>query len=121
MADCTETTDHILLLCTKCRGVEAAAELRASLREDLPSGFVIRAVDCMAGCDRKPTIGLQAPGKASYLFGEIESAEDIAAIVAFSHQYQSSADGWTSATDRPAALYDKTLARMPALKSEVRE
>ena len=49
----------------------------------------------MAGCERKPTIGLQAPGKASYLFGEIDSAEDIAAIVAFSHQYRSTADGWT--------------------------
>ena len=113
MSDCSELTDHTLLICTKCRGVEAAAALRTSLSQDLPA---IRAVNCMAGCERKPTMGLQAPGKATYLFGEIETAEDVAAIVEFAHQYEGSADGWTSATDRPTALYEKTLARMPALK-----
>lgn len=121
MANCSETTDHILLICTKCRGAEAASALRASMTKALPASFTIRAVNCMAGCDRKPAMGLQAAGKATYLFGEIDGPDDVAAIIEFAHQYDSSEDGWTSATDRPAALYEKTLARMPALRLGARQ
>lgn len=69
----------------------------------------------MAGCDHPVAVGFQAPGKASYLFGRIETQADERALTDFAAQYQASATGWTSATDRPAALYEKTLARLPAL------
>lgn len=72
----------------------------------------------MAGCDRPATVGFQADGKASYLFGDIEGPSDLTALAEFAHQYQKSDTGWTSATDRPATLYEKTLARLPALKPE---
>lgn len=91
--------------------------MRATLCADLPEGYAFRAVDCMAGCDRPATIGFQAAGKASYLFGDIESAGDLQALSEFAVQYQQSQSGWTSATDRPAALSTKTLARLPALKT----
>jgi predicted metal-binding protein len=68
----------------------------------------------MAACDRQLTIGFQAYGKASYLFGDIDGAVDTAAIAEFALQYRQSVDGWTSASERPAALYTKTLARLPA-------
>ncbi|MEM7303427.1 MAG: DUF1636 domain-containing protein [Pseudomonadota bacterium] len=107
--------NHTLLICSTCLGSTAASNLRATLADDLPAGYSIRAVDCMAGCDHPVTVGFQAPGKATYLFGGIKSAADIAGILAFTHQYQQSKTGWTSASDRPAALYEKTLARVPAL------
>lgn len=119
MADCSESSDHTLLICSKCRGGEAASALRASISEALPDRFAIRAVNCMAGCDFPNTVGFQAKGKATYLFGHIDGPEDVAALVEFAFQYRGSSDGWTCATDRPAALYEKTLARIPALRTGV--
>ena len=117
MLDSTEPTNHTLLICSKCCGGEAAAAMRVAMADELPAGFTIRAVNCMAGCDFSATVGFQAPGKATYLFGHIDGPDDIAALAEFAVQYRQSDDGWTSATDRPAALYTKTLARIPALKS----
>ena len=91
--------------------------MRAALTARLPTGFTIRPVDCMAGCDHPVAVGFQAPGKATYLFGPIAGDEDIAAIAEFAHQYDAHETGWTSATERPRALYDKTLARLPGHKS----
>lgn len=112
-----KSADHFILICSKCDGKVSAARMRAALVDDVPEGYAFRAVDCMAGCDRPTTVGFQAAGKAFYLFGDIESLEDIDALGQFAEQYQQSQTGWTSATDRPAALYTKTLARLPGLKT----
>lgn len=110
--------DHYVLICEKCRGSSAAAKIRAVLMDDLPDGYQFRSVDCMAGCDRPATVGFQAVGKASYLFGDIKSDTDLRALGRFAWQYQESASGWTTATERPEALYTKTLARLPALRGD---
>lgn len=112
----TETADHFILICTTCRGQGAADKIRAALSADLPQSYAFRAVDCMAGCDRPATVGFQAVGKASYLFGDIATQADLSALTLFAGQYRHSATGWTSATERPAALFDKTLARLPGLQ-----
>ena len=109
--------DHFLLICTTCAGPKAAARMRAALAPDLPEGFAIRPVDCMAGCDHPVTVGFQAPGKASYLFGPITGDADMAGVAEFAHQYAAHETGWTSASDRPQALYHKTLARLPWVKA----
>ena len=110
--------DHFILICATCKGEGHAAKLRSALSNDLPAGYAFRAVDCMAGCDRPTTVGFQARGKASYLFGDIESEDDLRALGQFAEQYHQSKGGWTSATDRPAALYTKTLARLPGLTAD---
>ena len=84
----------------------------------LPDGFETRMVACMAGCERAMTVGFQAPGKAQYLFGDIQSPADLSALAEFAHQFRDSEDGWTSASTRPLALYTKTLSRMPCLPPE---
>ena len=116
MSDCP---DHFVLICTTCLGGTDASDIRATLSEHLPDGYAIRAIDCLAGCNQPRTVGFQATGKASYLFGDIESDDDIAAIGQFAIQYRQSETGWTSATDRPPALFEKTLARLPALTKGV--
>lgn len=114
-----ESSDHFLLICETCQGSDSADALRNAFKGKLPPRFAIREVSCMAGCSQPTTVGFQAVGKAQYLFGRIKSAQDIDALVAFAHQYQNSEDGWTSATDRPPALYTKTLSRMPRIAPEV--
>ncbi|WP_293574204.1 DUF1636 family protein [Phaeobacter sp.] len=112
MAGAVEQT---LLICSRCHGSRAARQLKSALSQQVASGTRFRAVDCLAGCDFPPAVALQAPDKASYLFGGIGSAEEISALAAFSHQYADSDSGWTSNSERPAALDGKALARLPAL------
>ena len=114
-----DQADHVLLICATCKGASTPDALHAALSDALPSGFAVRFVDCMAGCDTPRTVGFQAAHKATYLFGDIEGQADVAALVAFAGQYQASADGWTNASDRPKALFRKTVSRMPALRAQV--
>ncbi|EEE35642.1 conserved hypothetical protein [Rhodobacteraceae bacterium KLH11] len=90
------------------------------LTAKLPSGFAIRGVPCMAGCAHPGTVGFQAVGKAQYLFGDIQTVPEVDALAQFAQQYLDSPDGWTNATERPLALSDKTLSRLPRIESEVR-
>lgn len=116
MRDQANITMHNIFVCTKCKNGMVSQELIALLSPKLPVGYALHTVECMAGCDRPNTIGFQAAGKASYLFGDIKSDTNVSTILEFAAQYQEIDDGWSSASDRPAALYNKTLARIPALK-----
>ncbi len=113
----SDTVDHALLICSTCQAGRSVAAVKAGLAERLPRGFAVRTVDCMAGCAHPRTVGFQAVGKAQYLFGDIQTAQDVAALAAFAQQYFDSPDGWTNATDRPRALFNKTLSRLPGLPS----
>ncbi len=72
----------------------------------------------MAGCARPCTVAFQASGKATYLFGDIDPADDVGPLVTFAQLYETSADGWTRSGERPPALAGKTLARVPALSRD---
>ncbi len=112
-----KTPDHVLLICAICQGAQSSVEMQNRLTGALPDGFAVQTVDCMARCGVPTTVGFQAKGKAQYLFGAIETDAEIAGLVEFAAQYQQSADGWTKATERPKALFTKTLARLPRLQS----
>ncbi|MEM6656901.1 MAG: DUF1636 domain-containing protein [Pseudomonadota bacterium] len=110
-----ELPDHFVLFCATCQGPIQAETAQHFVSGQLPAGFGVRLIACMAGCDRPMTVGLQARNKAQYLFGDIETRADLTALVEFAHQYHNSPDGWTSASERPVALFNKTLSRMPRL------
>jgi predicted metal-binding protein len=112
----SETADHTILICSTCEGPDRARAMKEALKSHVPEGVRFRAVDCLAGCDFPPAVGFQAQGKATYLFGKIATAQAVQGIAAFAHQYCDSDTGWTNSTQRPSALSDKTLARIPALK-----
>lgn len=114
----TKTIDHCILICTTCKGTGDANRMRAALADRVSKRFALRAVECMAGCDRPISVGLQGPGKTQYLFGEIETEADIEAISVFAQQYLTNETGWSKASDRPERLRNKTLARLPAPRSE---
>ena len=113
-----ECSNHCILICATCKGPQEAKRIRSALLHYLPEGYILRAVDCMAGCDRPVTIGFQAAGKAQYLFGDIDTATDVEALAQFAQQYQASDTGWTNSTERPKGLRSKTMARMPRLRLE---
>lgn len=111
-----DTPDHFILVCESCTGGQPIDDLKEELADKLPSGFAIRASSCMAGCNHPRTVGFQAIGKAQYLFGDIQTQHEVQALAEFAFQYRDSPDGWTNATDRPRALFRKTLSRMPRIE-----
>ena len=120
---------HRIAVCTTCRPVLTASapgwdlirRLRTALgpvaQSGVAQGFSVSGIACMAGCTRPCTVAVQASDKATYLFGDIDPADDIDALVAFARLYETSANGWTRSGERPPALAGKTLARVPALSS----
>ena len=129
---------HRITVCTSCRqkgtqtrpGFELIEKLRVALNgaqggalngalngADHPrqERFDVTGVACMAGCERPCTVAYHGPRKATYLFGDIDPASDVADLVRFAHQYASLSDGWCSSVDRPGKLRSATLARVPAL------
>lgn len=125
-------TTHRIHICTKCReradatseprgkvttspGARLISRLQKVLDQKPCSGtFELSGVECMAGCNRPCTVAYQADGKAGYLFGDIDPDGSLDALVRFAHQYAQLETGWCNATERPIALLNKTLARIPA-------
>ena len=116
---------HRIIVCSLCReavtghrpGEDLCADLRSRLSaNEHPASFIaIETVDCMAGCARPLAVAFRAEGKASYLFGSIDSGTDAGALAEFASLYASLADGWCNSGQRPTRLAGKTLARIPAI------
>jgi predicted metal-binding protein len=122
--DMSQTTLHHITVCTSCRqkgdthqsGRDLIAQLRRALNTQSTEApqFDVAGAACMAGCTTPCTVAFHAPRKASYLFGNIATQDDLAALVEFAKQYALLRDGWCSSVDRPARLRKATLARIPA-------
>ncbi|MBU4531956.1 MAG: DUF1636 domain-containing protein [Hoeflea sp.] len=121
----TRLSSHKITVCTACRhsgsdcrpGLELIARLRDAMDkagEATAALFEISGVACMAGCDRPCTVAYLATNKATYLFGDIDPADDTDDLVSFARQYAGLQDGWCSSSQRPGKLRHVTLARVPA-------
>jgi predicted metal-binding protein len=116
----TPRPDHQIIACTQCKAADGLSRPGQTLAHRLWAeldgqlGYEVRGVGCMAGCERPCTVAFRAPGKAQYLFGDIDPATDFADLLDFARMYHALADGWSKASQRPQGLWDKTLARIPA-------
>lgn len=123
--DKAKAAAHRITVCTNCRhvgrpcrpGLDLLKHLQAAISQagrTLSDDFSLEGSVCMAGCERPCTVAFQATAKATYLFGDIEDAADIGALVSFARLYRDRPDGLTRECERPTALGGKTLARIPA-------
>jgi len=121
----SRTSTHRITICTSCKhkgstcrpGYELIDKLRRAMDAAggaISESFEISGVACMAGCDQPCTVAYHGTRKATYLFGDIDPADDIVDLVEFARQYAGLNDGWCSSVDRPAKLRRTTLARVPA-------
>lgn len=109
---------HVISVCTRC--VDTTARRRpgerviAQLSDHLSGGFRVVGVDCLAGCGNTCVVSYAAPGKATWVFGNI-TACDLPDLVRFAQQYAGSHDAWFRGRDCPPKLCDNTLARVPGV------
>jgi predicted metal-binding protein len=119
------TTQHRIVVCTKCRHVDSARRPGLALIERLNDAvaiaglastdeFVVEGTVCLTGCGRPCTIAFSASAKAIYLFGDIGSDADVEALVDFARLLRALPDGFTKSSPRPHGRMNKILARIPA-------
>lgn len=68
---------------------------------------------CFANCERGCTIGIAAPGKWSYLVGDL-GPEHAADLLTYAAAYAKAKAGVVLPSGRPASLQTNVIARFPA-------
>ena len=121
-----DTSSTTLLVCTRCRRPEAnpaaprpGAALFDAVLRIAPEGPGVRAagVACLSGCKRPCAAALLAPGKVSYLFGDLTpDTEGAADLLAAARAHAARPDGYLARASRPERLRTGILARLPPLQ-----
>ncbi len=117
-----------LMVCTTCRAAGAdadaprpGAQLLAALGEAIAADpgaggrVVIEPVECLSVCKRPCTVSITAPGRWTYVYGDVDPAAHAGPLVAFAAQYQATADGLVPWRERPDFIRKGVVARIPPL------
>ena len=116
-AACSDSSaDATLLVCVTCKSEEGqvGASLYAALGERLSeSGVALRPVECFAVCKRPCTVALSAPGKWTYVVGDLRPEEHVEDIVAAAQRYAAAADGLVPWRERPLPFRKGIISRTP--------
>ncbi len=107
---------HRIVVCSTCEGVDGkqfAAGLRTAVAERAMN-FEVQVRDCMSNCARPLSVAFTAPGKATYLFGDIDPETDLADMLAFARLYSDTQDGWIDDARPAGRLRFCLIGRVPA-------
>ena len=121
---------HNLFVCTTCGGKwedgkrvgeSKGEQLLKQLQEfaedsELQNQFSIQGVECMSACSHSCVVAFAAPGKSTYLFGDLPVDNSTFAILECASLYYAKADGLLPWSERPEPLKKGILAKIPALK-----
>ena len=126
-------TQHTMFVCRTCAstwqdgkrigesgGQQLLNQLLAQSQNwSLVNEFTIKPVECMSACTRACAIALTAPGKITYLFGDLSpSAETLpatsAAVLECASLYFTKPDGLMAWSERPKLLQKGILAKIPS-------
>lgn len=127
------TSSSTLYVCTTCRGSEATAGeprpgarlLTAVERQSLEQGsaktagdLAIVGVECLSNCSRSCSVAVAAPGKWTYVIGNLDPDLHAADILAFARQHSRHEHGLPVWRERPEHIRKNTIARVPPMFSK---
>ena len=117
-----------VIVCTTCRPAGASrdqAAAGAALLEavqiaqlqDEQGDFAnvrVRGMECLSSCSRACSVAFQAPGKNTYLFGDLVPCEETAQhVLLCAALHASASDGALLRNARPERLRSGILAKLP--------
>ena len=113
-----------LLVCTTCRHGDAptdakrpGAVLLDRLTETPPAGVTVRAVECLSNCSRGCTVALRAPARWTYVYGNLDPAHHLDALVEGAQKYRDAPDGLVPWRERPEHFRKNCIARIPPMEA----
>ena len=109
-----------LLVCVTCKS--EAGNLGAGLYEALAArlaeaGVALQPVECLSVCKRPCTVALAAPGKWTYVVGDLSREEHIDDIVTAAARYAATPDGLVPWRERPLPFRRGVVSRTPPFPS----
>ncbi|SJZ84224.1 Predicted metal-binding protein [Enhydrobacter aerosaccus] len=116
-----------LFVCVTCRaGRDDAQEPRpgAQLFESLrqgAEGLAVVPVECLSNCQRGCTAAVSAPGKWTYVIGQLDPEQHAADMLAFARLHREATDGLPAWRSRPEHVRKNTIARIPPLPVVAKE
>lgn len=75
----------------------------------------IEAVGCLWTCDRPCSVTFACPGKYTYHFAGLNSADSVVELQQFSQLYVGSVDGYVKPPTMPEELRSRLLVRIPPI------
>ena len=110
-----------LLVCITCKSEAGplGPGVFAALGERLASepGVALQAVECLSVCKRPCTVALAAPGKWTYVVGDLDRDLHLEDIVIGARRYAASPDGVVPWRERPLSFRKGVVSRTPPLAS----
>ena len=116
--------DATLLVCVTCRMAGGEERLGQRLFDALAArladepGIALKAVECLSVCKRPCTLALAAPGKWTYVVGDLTRESHIEDIVSAARRYAASPAGIVPWRERPLSFRKGVVSRTPPLAIE---
>jgi predicted metal-binding protein len=108
-----------LLVCVTCKSDDGplGEGLFAALREQLAaaSEIALRPIECLSVCKRPCTVALAAPGKWTYVVGDLTRQSHLDDIVTAARLYAASPEGIVAWRERPLSFRRGVVSRTPPL------
>jgi predicted metal-binding protein len=108
-----------LLVCVTCKSDEGpmGPSLFEALRERLAAepDIALKAVKCLSVCKRPCSVALAAPGKWTYVVGDLKRESHLEDIVVATRRYAASVEGIVPWRERPVAFRKGVVSRTPPL------
>ena len=77
--------------------------------------FALRPIECLSVCKRPCTVALAAPGKWTYVVGDLNREAHLEDIVAAARRYAASPAGIVPWRERPLSFRKGVVSRTPPL------
>ena len=118
--------DTRIYVCVTCRDadetapVRAGARLHAALADACRSepGLTVVPVECLSVCKRPCTVSFAAPGKWTYVYGDLPPDAAADTVLLAARLYAEATDGLIPWKLRPDAIKKGVVARIPPLVKE---
>ncbi|KAA0969551.1 DUF1636 domain-containing protein [Aureimonas fodinaquatilis] len=85
--------------------------------EQLPEGVALVGVECLSACSRSCSVALTAPGRWTYVYGDLDPDIHVAAILDGAARYSATDDGLVPWRERPEIFRKQSVARIPPQES----
>ncbi len=117
-----------VIVCTTCRPAGASRELpadgellfeavQAAQLDDDAGAWAqvrVRGVACLSSCSRACSVAFQAPGKYTFVFGDLKPDEETARhVLACGAMHACAGDGMLNRNERPERLRSGIVVRLP--------
>jgi predicted metal-binding protein len=108
-----------LLVCVTCKsdegpmgeGLLEALSARLAAEPDI----ALQPVECLSVCKRPCTVALAAPGKWTYVVGDLKRESHLEDIIVAARRYAASPEGIVPWRERPLAFRKGVVSRTPPL------